>query len=167
MLYLLNHCHSELRESRQYGKGPDTIVSGMFGGQLQSDVSCNITPIHWIICVINSHYSVYIRVSILPYHPQNKCRYTYLFALTHFMRRLFILWYSGNCRISFINGCLLINDIRQKSSHRNVCLRLGKTKTLTYSHNFLTSFITGRVNKLVNDLRNDADACSVSSASAE
>jgi len=40
MLYLLNHCHSELLQSRHYNNGTETIVSGMFGGQLQSEVTC-------------------------------------------------------------------------------------------------------------------------------
>lgn len=40
MLYILNHCHSELLQSSQYSNGIDTIVSGTFGGEMQSDVTC-------------------------------------------------------------------------------------------------------------------------------
>ena len=40
MLYILNQCHSELLRSNQYSSGLETIVSAMFGGEMQSDVTC-------------------------------------------------------------------------------------------------------------------------------
>jgi len=40
MHYLLDHVHTELLQTKMFTNGESTIVSGIFGGQLQSEVTC-------------------------------------------------------------------------------------------------------------------------------
>ena len=41
MHYLLDHVHTELLQTKMFTNGQSTIVSGIFGGELRSEV-CNI-----------------------------------------------------------------------------------------------------------------------------